>query len=69
MVLNPVAAKLSILCIFDVLSECCVLAVRSSDVENAEERHRYERTISEPLRAVDPEQQELSGRRKPALVR
>ncbi|KAE8291777.1 GRAM domain-containing protein 2B GRAM domain-containing protein 3 [Larimichthys crocea] len=40
-----------------------------SDVENAEERHRYERTISEPLRAVDPEQQELSGRRKPALVR
>ncbi|KAG8011758.1 GRAM domain-containing protein 2B, partial [Nibea albiflora] len=40
-----------------------------SDVENAEERHRYERTISEPLHAVDPEQQELSGRRKPALVR
>lgn len=40
-----------------------------SEVENVEERQRYERMISEPLKAVDPEQQELSGRRKPALVR
>lgn len=40
-----------------------------SDVENVEERQRYERMFSEPLKAVDPEQQELSGRRKPALVR
>ncbi|KAI3372965.1 hypothetical protein L3Q82_023400, partial [Scortum barcoo] len=38
-----------------------------SDVEN-EEQQRYERTAGESLQAVDPEQQELSGRRKPALV-
>ncbi|XP_037633830.1 GRAM domain-containing protein 2B isoform X2 [Sebastes umbrosus] len=40
-----------------------------SDVENVEERQRYERMLSEPLQAVDQEQQELSGWRKPALVR
>ncbi|XP_059192318.1 GRAM domain-containing protein 2B isoform X2 [Centropristis striata] len=40
-----------------------------SDVENVEERQRYERMLSDPLHAVDPEQQELLGRRKPALVR
>ncbi|XP_051277861.1 GRAM domain-containing protein 2B isoform X2 [Dicentrarchus labrax] len=40
-----------------------------SDVENVEERQRYERMVSESLQAVDPDQQELSGRRKPALVR
>ncbi|XP_030272391.1 GRAM domain-containing protein 2B isoform X4 [Sparus aurata] len=33
-----------------------------------EERLRYEKMVSESLQA-DPEQQELSGRRKPALVR
>lgn len=37
-----------------------------SDAENVEERHKYERMVSE---AVDPNLQELSGRRKPALVR
>ncbi|XP_041642638.1 GRAM domain-containing protein 2B-like [Cheilinus undulatus] len=40
-----------------------------SDVENMEERHRYERMASEPLQTVVLEQQELTGRRKPALVR
>ncbi|XP_034086182.1 GRAM domain-containing protein 2B isoform X2 [Gymnodraco acuticeps] len=35
-----------------------------SDVENMEERQRFEK-----MQAVDPEQQELSGRRKHALVR
>ena len=40
----------------------------SSDLENMEERLRYERMVSESLQA-DPEQQEQSGRRKPALVR
>ncbi|XP_033475047.1 GRAM domain-containing protein 2B isoform X1 [Epinephelus lanceolatus] len=40
-----------------------------SDLENVEERQRYERMVGEPLQAVDPEQQELLGRRKPALVR
>ncbi|XP_070690513.1 GRAM domain-containing protein 2B [Pempheris klunzingeri] len=40
-----------------------------SDVENVEERQRYGRMVSEPLQAVDPEHQEPSGRRKPALVR
>lgn len=40
-----------------------------SDVENVEERQRYERMLSEPLQAVDPDQQELSGWRRPALVR
>ncbi|XP_030272390.1 GRAM domain-containing protein 2B isoform X3 [Sparus aurata] len=39
-----------------------------SDLENMEERLRYEKMVSESLQA-DPEQQELSGRRKPALVR
>ncbi|KAM8759795.1 GRAM domain-containing protein 2B isoform 3-T3 [Acanthopagrus schlegelii] len=39
-----------------------------SDLENMEERLRYERMVSESLQA-DPEQQEQSGRRKPALVR
>ncbi|XP_074527427.1 GRAM domain-containing protein 2B isoform X2 [Halichoeres trimaculatus] len=39
-----------------------------SDVENAEERQRYERTGSEPLH-TDPEHPELTSRRKPALVR
>ncbi|XP_073321700.1 GRAM domain-containing protein 2B isoform X2 [Pagrus major] len=38
-----------------------------SDLENMEERLRYEKMVSESLHA-DPEQ-ELSGRRKPALVR
>ncbi|XP_068452313.1 GRAM domain-containing protein 2B [Clinocottus analis] len=37
-----------------------------SDAENVEERPRRERTLKEPPQAVDPE---LSGRRKPALVR
>ncbi|XP_044053013.1 GRAM domain-containing protein 2B isoform X2 [Siniperca chuatsi] len=37
--------------------------------ENMEERQKYERAVSESLQAVDPNQQELSGRRKPALVR
>ncbi|XP_038559749.1 GRAM domain-containing protein 2B isoform X3 [Micropterus salmoides] len=41
----------------------------SSDAENVEERHKYERMVSESLQAVDPNLQELSGRRKPALVR
>ncbi|XP_076586603.1 GRAM domain-containing protein 2B [Chaetodon auriga] len=40
-----------------------------SDVENVEDRQRYERPINESLQATDLEQQELSGRRKPALVR
>ncbi|XP_045891340.1 GRAM domain-containing protein 2B isoform X4 [Micropterus dolomieu] len=40
-----------------------------SDAENVEERHKYERMVSESLQAVDPNLQELSGRRKPALVR
>lgn len=40
-----------------------------SDAENVEERAKYERTISDPLQAIDPEQHDLSGRRKPALVR
>ncbi|KAM9858658.1 GRAM domain-containing protein 2B [Aulostomus maculatus] len=41
-----------------------------SDVENAaDEPPRYARMVSEPLQAVDPEQHELAGRRKPALVR
>ncbi|XP_059192317.1 GRAM domain-containing protein 2B isoform X1 [Centropristis striata] len=44
-------------------------AYHRSDVENVEERQRYERMLSDPLHAVDPEQQELLGRRKPALVR
>ncbi|XP_031734779.1 GRAM domain-containing protein 2B isoform X3 [Anarrhichthys ocellatus] len=51
------------------LSECWFLAVCSSDAENMEERQRSERTVREPLQAVDPEQHELSVRRKPALVR
>lgn len=34
-----------------------------------EEQHRYERLVSDPLQAFDSEQQESSGRRKPALVR
>ncbi|XP_068559865.1 GRAM domain-containing protein 2B isoform X1 [Cebidichthys violaceus] len=42
---------------------------RRSDAENMEERQRSERTAREPLLAVDPEQRDLSGRRKPALVR
>nr|XP_046241771.1 GRAM domain-containing protein 2B isoform X2 [Scatophagus argus]XP_046241772.1 GRAM domain-containing protein 2B isoform X2 [Scatophagus argus] len=37
-----------------------------SDVENVEE---HQRMVSESLQAVDSEQQEHSGRRKPALVR
>ncbi|XP_071340095.1 GRAM domain-containing protein 2B isoform X2 [Trachinotus anak] len=41
-----------------------------SDLENvAEERQRNGRTVIESLQAADQEQQELSGRRKPALVR
>ncbi|KAI4820993.1 hypothetical protein KUCAC02_028946 [Chaenocephalus aceratus] len=40
-----------------------------SDVENVEERQRFEKMVGDPLQAVDPEQQELSGRRKHALVR
>eukprot|EP00064_Thunnus_orientalis_P022272 superscaffoldBa00007363_g22462 len=41
-----------------------------SDVENmAEERQRNGRTTNEPPQAVDPEHQEPSSRRKPALVR
>nr|XP_020450916.1 GRAM domain-containing protein 3 [Monopterus albus] len=41
-----------------------------SDVDNAtEDRQRYGRTVSEPLQADERELQELSGRRKPALVR
>ncbi|XP_059192319.1 GRAM domain-containing protein 2B isoform X3 [Centropristis striata] len=54
------------------MTELCVNQqedARSSDVENVEERQRYERMLSDPLHAVDPEQQELLGRRKPALVR
>ncbi|XP_028434895.1 GRAM domain-containing protein 2B isoform X2 [Perca flavescens] len=39
-----------------------------SDVDNMEERQRFERMVNEQ-QANDPEQQELSGRRKPALVR
>ncbi|XP_045891338.1 GRAM domain-containing protein 2B isoform X2 [Micropterus dolomieu] len=39
------------------------------NAENVEERHKYERMVSESLQAVDPNLQELSGRRKPALVR
>lgn len=34
-----------------------------------EEQHQYERLVSDPLQAFDSEQQESSGRRKPALVR
>lgn len=34
-----------------------------------EEQQRYERPVGDPLQAFDPEQQEGSGRRKPALVR
>lgn len=41
-----------------------------SDVENmTDERQRNGRTTNEPLQAIDPEQQELSSRRKPVLVR
>ncbi|KAM7391039.1 hypothetical protein PAMP_021756 [Pampus punctatissimus] len=41
-----------------------------SDVENmAEEHQRNGRTSSEPLQAVDTEQQEVTSRRKPVLVR
>ncbi|KAM3611059.1 uncharacterized protein V6R79_012901 [Siganus canaliculatus] len=40
-----------------------------SDIENMEDRQRYERVIMEPLHTVDPERQELSGRMKPVLVR
>lgn len=34
-----------------------------------EEQKKYERPVGEPLQAFDLEQQESSGRRKPALVR
>ncbi|XP_070820054.1 GRAM domain-containing protein 2B [Chaetodon trifascialis] len=40
-----------------------------SDVENVEDQQRHERPINESLQATDLEQQELSSRRKPALVR
>ncbi|KAK2838137.1 hypothetical protein Q5P01_015349 [Channa striata] len=41
-----------------------------SDVDTmADDGHRYVRTVSELLQTADQEQQELSGRRKPALVR
>ncbi|XP_070760638.1 GRAM domain-containing protein 2B [Enoplosus armatus] len=52
---------------------CCAASNKPghhrSDVENVEERQRYERTVGESLQAADPDQQELSGRRKPVLVR
>ncbi|KAM7018781.1 GRAM domain-containing protein 2B isoform 1-T1 [Tautogolabrus adspersus] len=52
---------------------CCALhntsAHHRSDAENVEERLRYDRMVSEPQQTVDPEQQELISRRKPALVR
>lgn len=34
-----------------------------------EAQQKYERPVSDPLRAFDSEQQESSGRRRPALVR
>uniref|UniRef100_A0A3Q3EL65 GRAM domain containing 2B n=1 Tax=Labrus bergylta TaxID=56723 RepID=A0A3Q3EL65_9LABR len=40
-----------------------------SDVENVEERLRYDRMVGEPQQTIDAEQQELTSRRKPALVR
>ncbi|XP_063754358.1 GRAM domain-containing protein 2B isoform X2 [Eleginops maclovinus] len=40
-----------------------------SDVDNVEQRQRFEKMVGDPLQVVDPEQKELSGRRKPALVR
>ncbi|XP_037338238.2 GRAM domain-containing protein 2B isoform X1 [Pungitius pungitius] len=40
-----------------------------SDVENAEERPRNERTARDPPDAVEPQRREPPGRRKPALVR
>lgn len=44
--------------------------VCSSDTEAvAEEQQRLSRMCSEPLQAADQEQQELTGRRKPVLVR
>lgn len=47
-----------------------LVPVCSSDAENVAEEHRkYARTVSEPLQAGDAEQQEVAGRRKPALVR
>lgn len=51
------------------MCDCCFAAVCSSDDENVKEQHRYERLLSDPLQAFDSEQQESSGRRKPALVR
>ncbi|XP_056889852.1 GRAM domain-containing protein 2B isoform X1 [Takifugu flavidus] len=51
---------------------CCSKHVERdihSDDENVKEQHRYERLVSDPLQAFDSEQQESSGRRKPALVR
>lgn len=49
--------------------ERCFLAFCSSDIENVEQQQRYEKTVSDYLQAVDSEQQDQSGRRKPALVR